>query len=350
MARTPEPWRRKGVGGAWYAQIRGVKVWLAPATATKTEATAALHRELAAQQTTGKPARAPTETVRDLINRFLAHVEGAVGRDELAKVTEEGYRRYLYPAAQRLGHLPASGLKPHHVQEWVNLDPPNWGPTSRHNAVTAIKRMYNWARRAGHVDANPIADLERPTPERREEILTAEQTRRVLDAIRDRPFRDLIEALRQTGCRPGELYALTAAGVDLEAQVWRVRNKTRRKTGEKVRTVYLNDAMVEMSRRLVEAHPSGPIFRNLKGTPWTRHTVAHRMERLAERLDLGPEAVAYSLRHLYITDALERGIPPATVAELVGHRDVTMIMRIYNQINKRTDHLRDAARAIRPGD
>jgi integrase len=45
---------------------------------------------------------------------------------------------------------------------------------------------------------------------------------------------------------------------------------------------------------------------------------------------------------------LERGVNPATVAELVGHKDLTMIMRVYNQLKQRTDHLREAVRQARP--
>jgi site-specific recombinase XerD len=54
------------------------------------------------------------------------------------------------------------------------------------------------------------------------------------------------------------------------------------------------------------------------------------------------------LRHLYITDALENGMSLATVAELVGHRDLKMVMQIYSHLSERADHLRDAARTALP--
>jgi integrase len=167
-------------------------------------------------------------------------------------------------------------------------------------------------------------------------------------AIPDRPFRDLLTALWESGARPGEVMGLTADRVDLERGQWRVVNKTRRKTREKVRLIELTPRLVELSSRLLAEHPEGLLFRNTKGGPWTRHLVAHRFGRLRRRLGFGPEATAYSLRHQYITDALEQGVPIATVAELVGHKDTNMISRVYSKLSQRRRHLKDAAGKVRP--
>lgn len=295
------------------------------------------------------PAAAAAEPLGtdEVIGLFLEFCEAAVAREELEPVTLEGYRRYLTPANAAMGRIPADRLRPKDVMAWLDARK-TWGPTSRFNAVTAIKRAFRWAKRAGHLESNPIADLEKPTPRRREAVPEPEQVEALREARPDEAFRDLIAALVETGCRPGEVIRLTAAQVDLARGVWVVPNKTRRKTGEPTRDVVLIPSMVERSRRLAERWPEGPIFRNSSGTPWTRHTIAHRFGRLRERLGLGKAAAAYALRHAYVTDALERGVPIATVAELVGHKDTTMILRTYSKLSKRTEHLRDAARQVRP--
>jgi integrase len=68
------------------------------------------------------------------------------------------------------------------------------------------------------------------------------------------------------------------------------------------------------------------------------------------RLKMGREATAKSFRHGFITDALEAGVPIATVAELAGHRGTKMIERTYSKLRERKGHLRDAARKVRPGE
>jgi integrase len=290
-----------------------------------------------------------------VLNLYLDHAGRAVARGELEPVTLEGYQKYLLLADEAFGSVPVDRLRNHHVLAWAESRP-GWGPTSRYNAITAVKAAFRWAKRVGHLEANPIVDCPRPTPNRREAIPTAEQTAAIVASGQDAAWRDLMTALVGTGCRPGEVFGLTAADVDLAGATWTVENKTRRKTREPTRTVHLTPAMVELSRRLAERHPEGPIFRNSRGRPWTRNALACRFGRRRRGtvkgmngVAVGAEGAAYALRHQYITDALEAGVPVATVAELVGHKDATMIMRIYNKLYQRHGHLRDAARLVRPG-
>lgn len=345
MARLPSPWRRRGENGDWYAWIQGKCVWLAPAGVTKTQARAALTERLA-ETATGRTRRTGL-LVRDMLNLFLASCEAKVSRGELEAVTLEGYERYLIPAREALGRHHVAALKPAHVTAWLDSRA-GWKATSRYNAITALKRACNWARREGHIPASPLTDMPRPTPARREQVLTPTQVEQLLAAIgAGNPFRVLLEALRETGCRPGEACRLTADRVDLSAGTWTVSNKTRRATGEQTRTVYLSDRARTITRELIERHPSGHVFLNVRGRPWTRNAIALRMGRLGKRLGFGGEAVAYSLRHDFATTALERGVAPATVAELLGHRSLTMVMRIYNRLSSRTEHLRAAVNQVR---
>ena len=49
------------------------------------------------------------------------------------------------------------------------------------------------------------------------------------------------------------------------------------------------------------------------------------------------------------TDALERGVPIATVAELLGHTTTNTITKHYSHLSEKSEHLREAAvRATRP--
>lgn len=351
MPRQPKPWRRDSKDGAWYAQIDRTQVRLAEASATKSEATAELHRLLASRARARRIAKGEELTVVDVFNLFLTHVDATVGRGELERVTQVGYERYLRPAMRSLGEgsRAAVDLRPHHVTAWLDARQ-KWGVTSRANAVTAVKRAFRWAARVGHLARSPLDGLARPAPRRREAILSTAQLSEILDAVKpDDPFHDLLIALRETGCRSKEVYGMTAARVDLARRIWIVPNKTARATGEAVRVVHLSDAAVEVSRRLAAAHPDGPLFRNTLGNAWTRWAVALRMGRLAARLGFRREAAVSGLRHGFITDALEAGVPPATVAALVGHKDLTMISRVYSHLSERHEHLAEAARRARPG-
>jgi integrase len=107
--------------------------------------------------------------------------------------------------------------------------------------------------------------------------------------------------------------------------------------------VHLTDTMLVLSRRLVARWPDGPIFRNTRGNAWDLKTVARRFRQSAEALGIGPELCAYALRHHYATRALANGVPVATVATLLGHKNTNMVMRIYSKLNLETEHLAAAA-------
>jgi integrase len=346
MARPARPWYWSARGG-WYVTVGSRRRLLAkgPKRKTKNEAEREFYLLMLAE---GRSA--PTDrgslTLRGLVNLFLGKVKLAVTRGEREQGTYDTYEKYLVSAIKSAGDVKASGIGMAQLNAWVDGKP--WGPTVRHNALNAVKIAYRWARKNGHLAVNPIADMDLPRPKKRTKIPTAKQVEAIFGAAWGQPFRDFLTALRETGARPSEVRSLTADKVDLEAGIWTVKNKTRTATGEEYRPVYLTPAAIELTRRRLQAFPEGLVFRNSRGEPWKKGAIAYRFIRLQAKLGYGPECSAYAFRHLFVTDALERGVNPAVVAELVGHRDLTMIMRVYNQLKQRTDHLREAVRQARP--
>jgi integrase len=53
--------------------------------------------------------------------------------------------------------------------------------------------------------------------------------------------------------------------------------------------------------------------------------------------------VAYTYRSSFATDALERGVPDATVSALLGHTNTETLHRFYNRLSKRINYLKGAA-------
>jgi integrase len=149
--------------------------------------------------------------------------------------------------------------------------------------------------------------------------------------------------MQETGCRPSEVARVTAADTDFDVGAWTFsKHKTARKTGVP-RVVYLTPAMVELTRKLMEKHPAGPLFRNRLGKPFTKNAIRCRFRQLRKKLPHLKGVISYSFRHSYVTDALANGVPVATVAELVGHRDLKMIQEYYGHLAQKREHLRQAA-------
>src|SRR5262249_40063013 len=177
-------------------------------------------------------------------------------------------------------------LEPSHVYGWVDSQQ-GW-KTSRRGAMTAVQRALSWAARAGKLKSiggrSPLTSLEKPAPGRREQLVSQQGYEEVLCLVRDAEFRDLLELAWNTGARPSELFTVTAAFADLDNCRWVFPVKLSK--GKKVqRVVYLNDRALEITRRLVQEHPSGLLLRTTTGTAWCASSVKCRFQKL--RLALG---------------------------------------------------------------
>jgi integrase len=351
--RLPEgPWYRAS-RDAWYVKVNGRQRRLGK------------HPEGAPAPKKGKKGWNPPKEIRDAFHKLLA-----LGPAELPKKQElltahvcdlfltwsekhhddrtyRWYRSFLnsFCNCEGIGDLSATEIKPYHVTHWLD-EHPKWR-NSRRCAVICVKRAMYWAHGEGLLKENPLRGLKKPPAVRRERIVTPEEWAELLAAVRDQEFKDFLFALRETGCRPGEVRKVTAEQVNLELGVWVLEHhKTRKKTGLP-RVVYLTPGMIELSKRLCERWPEGPIFRGPKRTgykPLTRNGLRCRFRRLRAKLPQLKGVISYIARHTYITDALERGVPVATVAELAGHKDLKMIQQHYAHLSEKRKHLQDAAR------
>lgn len=236
------------------------------------------------------------------------------------------------------------GLKPGHVRAWLRKNA--WSQSTQRQAIVAVKRVVNWAFDEGHIRRKPLRKLKRPAMKRRETLISKADHKAIIKST-DAAFADFAVALRATGARPGEIRSVTAAMVNLDAGIWVLPDhKTAAKTG-RPRIIYLTPAMVALTKKLVAKNPSGPLFRNRHGKPWTSNAIRCRMRRLRAKLDLPEGTVAYSYRHSFATDSLERGIPVADVAQLLGHVDLKQL-QTYGHLDQRTQHMRQAAaKAVR---
>jgi integrase len=377
MPRQPQPWFRAGRG--WHVQLRGKKVFLGH---DREESYRKFHTLMAGGD--APPPAVPTDDtpVVSILDAFLDWLAHRVREGSKAQRTYDWYRDYLQDfvrfetGSYRVRELSVTGLEPIHVYQWADSHP-GW-KTGKRGAMTAVQRAFNWAAKAGLLKAaggrSPLAALEKPPQGRRERLVSAGEYREVMSLVRDEEFRDVLELAWETGCRPHELFTVEASHVDLATGRWVFPIKLSK--GRKVqRVVFLNDRALEVTRRLVLKHPSGPLLRNTGGVPWCASAVKCRFQQLCRTLGRrrlreqgllppiiprlaasqrnDPEARRrhreqvlerrkrvnelawghgtrlnlYAFRHSLITESLVNGLDAVTVSVLAGHRDTSMISR-----------------------
>jgi integrase len=227
-------------------------------------------------------------TIGDVFDEYLASM------DEYDKGTRKVSRLHLKWFREHVGDgLKVSELEPLHVTSHLRRHP-NWAKTTRRVAIAKIKAALNYGVREGWIAKNPISSMKKPPSARREAIITP-QERDMLEAAAVPEFRDFLVALRESGCRPGELAETTVDKLDLKAGTVKVKNKTAASTGSKWRTVYLSSKLIELLARLNRRE--GHLFLNCEGNPWRVETLTTRMRKLRKRLGLGDHCILYSYRH-----------------------------------------------------
>lgn len=338
MARgNPQPWFRPS-RNTWYATIDGVQKNLR--TADRQAAYDRWHELMA----NGEKEVVEGEglLVVDLLALFAEHYE-----KHHKPSTYDWYRGMLESFIAAIPKSLAVGdLKPYHVSRWLDGHD-GWSNGTRRGAVTAVKRAFQWAVNEGYLDRSPVARVPKPPEGRRETILTEEQRKLILAESSDREFRDFLTLLMETGARPQEVRQVEVRHVDLQNGLWVFppdEHKTGGRTG-RPRVVYLTPVALKLTKRNLARVSEGPLLRNSEGKPWTKEAVRSRLRRLRMRLktQLPSDLCCYNFRHSYATAAIERGVDPITLAELMGHRDATMVARVYQHIDQRAGHLKAAA-------
>jgi integrase len=281
----------------------------------------------------GRERLAPDVLFAELVDLFLDHCQAE-------QAPAYGwYRNFLQSFVDSYKGT-VRALKPLHVHAWLGQK--SWSQSTQRQAIVAVKRVINWAFDEGYIRRKPLKKLKRPPMQRRQTLIAAETHQQMLKRT-DSAFGVFLTALRGTGARPGEIRAVTAAMVNVALGVWSLpEHKTAKKTG-KPRVVYLSPAMLKLTKKLVDEHPAGPLFRNSRGQPWTANAIRCRMRRMRKAMELPDGTVAYSYRHTYATDGLENGVPITEMAELLGHVDTKQVSQTYAHLDQRTNHMRKAA-------
>ena len=204
-------------------------------------------------------------------------------------------------------------------------------------------QVFSWSEQEGLIGTNPIKHVKKPAIRRRERLVTNDEKKQILTAIKDQVFKNFVFAMQETGARPSEVAHVTADACNLREGVWVLqKHKTVKKVG-KPRVIYLTPAMLELTEHLIAKNPTGSLFRNTRGKPFTKNAIRCRFRRLRKNNPNLAGVVAYCYRHSFATNALVNGVGIAQVAELLGHSSATMVLKHYSHLAENVAHLRQAA-------
>jgi site-specific recombinase XerD len=267
-----------------------------------------------------------TDDIKTVADACRAYVkERRTSKSEAcAHDADKRFERTVYDA--HLGRVKLANLRIDHVREW--RDGLELKPAAANRTLTALKAALNL--HDDYVEPALLVKLRtklKPLAggkKRRDLYLDLTQRRALLKAATG-AVRDLIEAAAITGARAGELVNATVAQYKAGDTAMTFIGKT----GE--RTVLLSAAAVTLFDRLAEGKaPADRLLTRDDKKPWSHSDWDELVREAAKAAKLKAGTCLYTLRHSYITDAINAGNSTLAVARFVG-TSVTMIDRFYGQ-------------------
>jgi len=243
--------------------------------------------------------------------------------------------RKMIPAGAR---FPVSRFRRKAIAEFLAKLPCDDPTRNRYRA--GLSSFAKWLVEREVLETNVVRDVRMyKENDPRMVWMTWEQADKVANAAPD-PYSHLFALMAATGAELGAALHLTRADVDLEAQTIHVHG---RKTRWRNRIVKYES----WARDFVKALTVGRIG------PTPLFPDAHHADAL-DRFKDAQKAVGLSghvlhdLRHTYAVNALKKGYKPAVVAHQLGHKDATMVTRVYGRfVPDASDYATNPATSVR---
>ena len=161
-------------------------------------------------------------------------------------------------------------------------------------------------------------------------MLSRDQVMQLLRAEPDLKMRTVFIVIYAAGLRISEVVKLTAADINSQRMVIRVREGK----GAKDRFIMLSEQLLTILRHYwPHRGASGKLLfpGEAAGQPITPRTVQRAFREAAGRAGLPDKVTPHTLRHSFATHLLEMGVDIRVIQQLLGHRNINSTAR-YAQV------------------
>lgn len=270
--------------------------------------------------------------------------------------TYASYELNVRRLSERIGKVPLGSLTPEQIQHaCTELQGSGLSARSVAQARTVLHGALKHAMKRGLIPRNPCDLTVAPRTEHREmQTLTSDQLEMLFTATRGEPLHALWCVLGTTGIREGEALGLKWSDLDSAANRIIIRRSLQRQRGL---GLVFTDPKTRTSRRAVSLLPvavaalgahrsrqakdrlqagpewqeSGLVFASRLGKPLDSSRITEQFRAALAKAGL-PRMRVHDLRHTAATIALENGVNPKMVQEMLGHSSITTTMNTYGHV------------------
>jgi integrase len=286
------------------------------------------------------------------IPRFCEMAESYLGWAKENKTRagrDEGYRYHSH-LEEPLGKKRLNEISPFHLERLKSeLTKKELAPATVKHCLVLVGEIFNKAIKWGkYKGQNPVKGVKLPTlSNRRERFLSHEEADRILTELQNVSQSVHAQALLSLHCglRAGEIFNLKGQDLDFENGIIRIMDPKNKSP----RPAYMTEDIKKMLKARLPEAPNELIFKH-RGNGGTRHNVSRTFDRTVKKLgfnkdveDRRQRVVFHTLRHTFGSWLAIQGTPLLTIANLMGHKTISMTQR-YAHLSPSTE--RKAALAL----
>lgn len=317
-------------------------------------------------------------TVDSWFKVWMEEYEGDRLRENTAVMYNSIYEHHF---KSTLGKMPLQSVRTEHLQAVFNkMRKDNYSPAFIKRGKNILSQMFKQAYQNDLILRNPVTNTTLPPDTSRKEhrVLTMEEQSQFLEYAKGNDYEVIFYVGFSTGMRIGEILALEWGNINfakneiyVEGTLIKVDGKEFRKgptkTAKSVRTIPLLPEVAEKLKEHRKAQLnyrlklgdkwtpikelSSLVFTTPVGRPLSRGVIFNAIDRIIEVINHDERMAAakerrepvvfehfssHTMRHTFATRALENGIPPKVVQELLGHSTITTTLDIYTHVLKET--------------
>ena len=260
------------------------------------------------------------------------------------KDDESNYRNHLAPllakkVAREIGILDIERIKKTLSNKKVGTKVKRpLSPATVKHFIVLTRQIFNYGiTRELFIGVNPVSETLKSrkgfikgTNNKRTRFLSREEAQPLLNTIKETSLQTYHICLVSlyTGCRMGEVFALTWQDVDLRNKILYIRKPK----NDEARQAYLTPNLVEVFQSLSKEKKRGLIFPDRNGNKMPQ--LSNTFDRAVIKLGLNNgvtdrlnKVVPHTLRHTFASWLAQQGETLLTIKELMGHKAIEMTMR-----------------------